>query len=107
MAVIKGVLKEELENSLRMLKNYRKAFKALPKGSLVRKKIKGQDYDYIVFREKGKVELKYMGQLSEKEKAVYINAKKKRLEYRKLISDLKDQVRFLNKALHERKRRSV
>lgn len=107
MAIIKGVLKEELANSLRMLKRYRQAYAALPKGSLVRKKVKEQEYDYLVLREKGKVALNYMGQLSEKEKEIYINAKKKRLEYRKLISDLKEQVRFLKKALHERKRRSV
>lgn len=107
MAIIKGVLIEELDNSLRMRKKYRQAYKALQKGSLIRKKIKGQEYDYLVFREKGKVVLKYMGQLSEKEKAVYSEAKKKRQEYRKLVADLKEQIRFIKKALHERKRRTV
>lgn len=107
MAVIKGVLKEELENSLRMLKRYRHEYKALPKGSLVRKKVKNQEYDYLACRENGKFALKYMGQLSEKEKSVYLEAKRKRREYRKLIADLKDQVKFIKRALHERKRRAV
>ena len=107
MTIIKGVLQEELDNSLRMLKRYRKEYSALPKGSLVRKKVKGREYDYLAFREKGKFILKYMGQLSEKEKAKYVNAKKKRKEYRKLIADLRDQVKFIKRALYERKRRTV
>jgi hypothetical protein len=103
MGIIQGVLKEELENSLRMLKRYRQEYKALPKGSLVRKKVKNKEYDYLACRENGKFALKYMGQLSDKKKSEYMEAKKKRLEYRKLIADLKDQVKFIKRALHERK----
>ena len=40
MNVIKGVLEEELQNSIRMKKQYERALSELPKGSLVEKKIK-------------------------------------------------------------------
>jgi len=46
--VIKGVLAEELENSLRMKKEYEKALKKLPKGCISIKKIRGHKYCYLV-----------------------------------------------------------
>ena len=105
--VIKGVIKEELQNSLGMLKWYRQAYAALPKGSIVVKKINGQEYEYLVLRQKGRVVFKYLKDMLEKEKVVFREAKKKRQEYRKLIADLKDEVKFIKRALHERKRRAV
>ena len=38
---IKGMLREELENSLEMQKNYERELAKLPKGSLVRRMIRG------------------------------------------------------------------
>ncbi|MBI4667980.1 MAG: hypothetical protein HY747_02155 [Elusimicrobia bacterium] len=107
MAIIIGVLKEELQNSLRIIARYRQEIESLPKGSVVQKEIKARKYDYLVFRKNGKVVLKYMGKLSPKEKAVYRQAGKKRRQYLKLLKDLKKQVKFIKHALHERKRRSV
>ena len=51
MGVIKGVLKEELVNSLEMKKAYERELAKLPKGSLIKKKIKGYEYYYLLFRE--------------------------------------------------------
>ena len=65
--------------------------------------IKNKEYDYLACRENGKFALKYMGQLSAKKKSEYMDAKTKRLEYQKLIADLRDQVKFIKRALHERK----
>ena len=53
MGAIKGVLKEELKNSLEMKKNYERELVKLPKGSLVKKKIKGKEYYYLVERKNG------------------------------------------------------
>jgi len=52
---IKGVLKEELDNSIRMKEKYEQELAKLPVGSLIKKKIKGHEYYYIVLRESGKV----------------------------------------------------
>ena len=38
---IKGVLKEELDNSIKMKKKYEEELASLPVGSLIKKKIKG------------------------------------------------------------------
>ena len=68
MKIIKGVLEEELQNSLRMKEQYEKALKKLPRGCLSKKIIKGKPYYYLVERKGKKVEYKYIGNISDKEK---------------------------------------
>ncbi|MHC4462166.1 MAG: hypothetical protein ACYS30_12160 [Planctomycetota bacterium] len=100
MKVIKSVLKEELANSLAMKKNYERELAKLPKGSLVRKKVKGHRYYYLVLREKGKVRFIYKGKhLSDKEIQKYKQAKEYRAKYRKLLSEVKKQIKFLRTSL--------
>ena len=99
MKVIKGVLKEELTNSLQMQKSYERQLSKLPRGSLVKKKIKGRHYYYLVLREGLKVKFIYKGKLSEPEIQKYKKAKEYRAKYRKLSSELKKQIRFLRSAL--------
>ncbi len=57
MGVIKGVLKEELENSYDMLKRYQEEI-AKVKGCLIRKKIGKRYYYYLVKRQGKKVKFK-------------------------------------------------
>jgi len=107
MAVIQSVLKEELSNSLRMLRRYQRELAALPKGSPVRKRIKNRDYLYVAFRKDGRFNLEYKGPWSEKAIEPYKVYRKKRSKYRGLLMELKKQILFLKRALHERKRRPV
>lgn len=106
MNPVRGVLSEELENSERLLKRYRQAIAALPKGSLVPKKIKGGMFYYLAHREGDKVRFDYKGKLSAGEVADFKEAANQKARYRGLIADLKKQIVFLKRALHERKRRS-
>lgn len=99
MGVIKGVLKEELKNSLQMQKDYERELSKLPKGSLVKKKIKGHEYWYLELREKGKVRFIYKGKVPEKEVKKNEEIKKLRAKYRKLLSQVKKQVKFLRSSL--------
>ena len=100
MPVIKGVLREELENSLRMKEDYERELAKLPEGSLIRKKIKGHEYYYLVLRKKGKVKFIYKGKnVSEAELKKYKEAKEYRAKYRKSLSQVKKQVKFLRSAL--------
>ena len=96
---IKGVLREELENSLRMKQNYEQALAEIPKGSLVRRIIKGHPYYYLVFREEGRVRSVYKGKLSKEQVQTYNTAKKQRARYRKHLSEVNRQIRFLRKVL--------
>ncbi len=99
MKVIKSVLKEELANSLAMKKSYERELARLPKGSLVKKKIKGHEYYYLQVREKGKVRFIYKGKLPSEEIEEYRNATKYRAQYRRLLSELKKQIKFLRTTL--------
>lgn len=107
MQVIKGVLEEELENSLRREAAYIKEIDSLPKGVLVRKIIKGHGYYYLMFRDKGKVKFVYKGKLSVREIKQYEDAKKMRAKYRNLISQVRKQISFLRKALRAKEIRSI
>ena len=99
MGVIKGVLKEELENSLRMKSGYERELAKLPKGSLIKKRIKGNDYYYLLLRERGKVKFIYKGKVTEKEIGRYKQVKEYRAKYRKLLSQVKKQIKFLRSTL--------
>jgi len=99
MGAIKSVLKEELANSLQMQQNYERELKRLPKGSLIKKKVKEHEYYYLVLREKSKVKFVYRGKVSEGEIKKFKEAKELRAKYRNLRSQVKKQVRFLRRVL--------
>ena len=99
MKVIKSVLKEEPANSLAMKKSYERELAKLPKGSLIKKKIKGHEYYYLQVREGGKGRFIYKGKLSDEEVQKYQEAKKYRAKYRRLLSEVKKQIKFLRTAL--------
>ena len=98
--VIKGVLKEELANSLRMKKRYERELAKLPKGSLVKRNIKGHEYYYLVYRENGKFKSIYKGKsVRDEDLKKYQEAKNLRSKYRKALSQLKKQIRYLKGVL--------
>lgn len=98
--VIKGVLREELANSLRMKKRYEQELGKLPKGSLVKRTIKGHEYYYLIYRENGKFKSEYKGKsVPDKELNKYREAKHLRSKYRKALSQLKKQIRYLEGVL--------
>jgi len=99
MGVIKGTLREELKNSLKMKKEYEREIAKLPKGSLIKKKVKGHEYYYLLLRVKGKVKFVYKGKVSEEEIKKYKKAKEYRAKYRKLLSKVKKQIKFLRSTL--------
>ena len=103
MKVIQSVLKEELANSLAMQKSYQRELAKLPKGSLVKKNIKGHVYYYLVYRDNGKVRFDYKGKPSEQEIIKYHQAKEYRAKYRKMLSEVKQQIKYLRRILHAKK----
>ena len=107
MKVIKGVLEEELGNSLRQEAAFRKALEALPQGALVKKKIKGHSYFYLMKREDGRIRFRYLGKISPEEIKKHEDAKKMRKKYREQLSLVKKQISFLRKALNAKEIRSA
>lgn len=97
--VIKGVLEEELQNSLQMRKDYESALSKLPKGCLVEKEIRGHKYYYIVKREGDRIVHLYRGKLSPEEIHKLNEAKSLRAKYRHALSKIKRQIVFLRGVL--------
>ena len=76
----------------------------LPRGSLVKKLIRGRPYYYLAAREKSKVHFRYLGRnVDEKDLAKYREAKKYRAQYRALLAKVREQIRFLRKALRAKR----
>lgn len=101
--IIQGVLREELLNLQSMKKIYERELAKLPKGCLVKKNIKGHDYYYIAKRMDKKVVFVYQKNISEKEIKKYQDAKKARKKYRKLISEINKEIKFIRRALRGQK----
>jgi len=95
---LKGVLKEELGNSLDMQKRYQEEILKI-KGCLVRKKIGGHYYYYLARRQGDKVNFVYKGPISENVKKAYIAQRKKLNEYRRALLQINTQIKFLRRAL--------
>ncbi len=98
-----GMLKEELENSVRARDAFIRAMEKLPRGSLVRKVIGGHQYYYLAQREGRKVRFNYVGKLNEPELKRYIDAKEYRVRYRRQISEIDKQIKFINKVISGQK----
>ena len=97
---IKSVLKEELANSVRMQKRYEEELSKLPRGSISKRNIKGHEYYYLIYREKGIFKADYKGKsISPGELKKYKQTKELRSEYRKNLSKIKKQIRYLKGVL--------
>lgn len=97
--VIKGMLREELQNSLRMKKEYEIALRKLQKGCIVEKSIGRNKYYYLVKRIGRKVKYLYLGKPSKEDIKKYSEAKVLRAKYRNLLSKVKKQIKYLRGTL--------
>ena len=97
--VIQSVLQEELVNSRRMRRRYEEALRRLGKGSLVKKRIGGRAYYYLARREGARVRFRYLGKLSAQELQARQAQHGQRGQYRRLLREVKQQIRFLERSL--------
>ena len=101
MGLIKGVLKEELQNSLRLKEGYERELKARPGGTIIKKLIRGHVYYYVAFRDGGKVRFIYKGkELSREFRDEFEKSKRLRIKYKGHIRQLNARIKYLKKALH-------
>jgi hypothetical protein len=98
MGVIKGVLKEELVNSLDLVNRYQEEI-AKVKGCLIRKKIGKRYYYYLAKRQGKKIKFIYKGPISEEIRKAYSQQRKMLGKYKKLLRKSKRQVTFIKRAL--------
>ena len=99
MKVLVSTLKEELETVRRLEKKYIEKMKALPKGSLVVRNIRGKKYAYLTYREGARVKQKYLGKADIELIRSSRSKIKQRREYKQKLDSVREQKKILRKAL--------
>lgn len=100
MGIIKDLLREELDNSLRLRMNYKEELRKRPGGSIVAKEIKGRKYYYLAYRDAKKIKFIYKGKnISKDDIGKLKESKRLRAKYKKLIQKLDKRIKYLKKAL--------
>lgn len=99
MNILISTLKEELATAKRLENKYLQKIKELPRGSFIARTIRGKQYGYLTFREKGKVKQEYLGSLNEDRIIFYKNAMNQRTEYRLKLKSVREQIKIINRAL--------
>ena len=103
MEILNGVLKEELERLKKLKKHYEQEISKLPKGCLIKKKIKGHLYYYLNYRQGKKGIFKYVGKLNEEKLAKLEKKINERRKLGKLAIQVKRDIAKLEKIAHGKK----
>lgn len=104
MEILNGILKEELNRLKNLKKNYEWRLNKLPKGCLIRKKIKGHIYYYLNYRDGSKGVFKYLGKLDKGKLSKINNNISERRKLRKLYIWVKRDIVKLEKISHGKKK---
>ncbi|MBP7583045.1 MAG: hypothetical protein KBA61_03355 [Spirochaetes bacterium] len=99
MGVVQGVLGDEYERLLLLLKKYEAEVAKLPRGAVSLKTKAGHEYAYLARREKGKVVFTYLGKASSPDVKKMQGAVTKRRDYEAKIKRVKQDIRELERAL--------
>ncbi len=99
MEILNSVLKEELNRLKKLNGQYLKQISNLPRGSLIRKKIKGHIYYYLSYWHQNKSTFKYVGKLSRKERENLLDKIDERKKYEKLNRRVKKDIKKLEKMI--------
>jgi len=97
MKILNSVLNEELDRLNKLKRNYEKQIAKLPKGSLIRKNIKGNIYYYLNYRQEKKNIFRYIGKLSGKELENLLDKIEERRKLEKLNKQVKKNIKKLEK----------
>jgi len=99
MKILNSVLNEELDRLNKLKKNYEKQIAKLPKGSLIRKNIKGNIYYYLNYRQEKKKIFKYIGKLARKKLENLLDKIEERRKLKKLNKQAKKDIKKLEKMI--------
>ncbi len=99
MKILNSVLNEELDRLNKLKKNYEKQIAKLPKGSLIRKNIKGNIYYYLNYRQEKKKIFKYIGKLARKKLENLLDKIEERRKLEKLNKQAKKDIKKLEKMI--------
>jgi len=99
MKILNDILQEEKERLLELEKIYKSKIQQLPKGSLIKKNIKGHNYYYLNYRSYKKQVFKYIGKLSEKEIKDLLTGIEERRKFEKFLRQVKKDIKEIEKKI--------
>lgn len=100
MDMVKNVLIEELESSMKVQERYLKAIAEFPKGSLSKKKINGKEYYYLLYRDGSRVKTDYLGKSSDDKVKDYRDKIARRKRYERLLKEVRQKIDYLQRAIN-------
>jgi hypothetical protein len=99
MAGIRDVAEEEYNRLISLVEFYKNEIGNLPKGSILKKEIKGKEYLYLAYRAGKKIKHDYVGvKDSKKDKEVSLLVEKRK-EYEKLLKKTRINLKEVERIL--------
>lgn len=99
MKILNDILHEEKERLLELKKAYESKIQKFPKGSLIKKNIKGHNYYYLNYRSDKRQIFKYIGKLSEKEVKDLLAKIEERKKFQKFLRQVKKDIKEIEKKI--------
>jgi hypothetical protein len=99
MKILNDILQEEKERLLELKKIYQSKIKHFPKGSLIKKNIKGHEYYYLNYRLYKKQIFKYIGKLSGEEVKDLLTKIEERRKFEKYLRQVKKDIKAIEKKI--------
>lgn len=102
MAILKNILKESLDYYQDLDRRYQERLKELPRGSVLKRRIAGREYFYLIYRDGRRVVSKYLGK-AEPEKILKGIAERRQIKGQ--MKDVAENLRMLGRLEGRRKLR--
>jgi len=99
MKILNDILQEEIDRLIQLKKAYESEIAKLPKGSLIKKNIKGHKYYYLNYRTGRKQIFKYIGKLSEEELKDLSSKIEERRKLERLSRQVKKDIKEVKKKI--------
>lgn len=106
MSVLRGILLEEHQRLLDLIENHKKHIRQLPKGTIIKKEIKGHKYAYQAFRIGKKIVFKYLGTILSYQTQQITNQVKERRDYEVSLKKAKLNYIEIKRALNGIRRKN-
>ena len=98
-SVLKSILEEEQERLKQLEKELYAQYDSLPRGYLLKRRLRGGVYYYLSYREEGRVKQEYLGKLQKDEVKNYKERIEKKKRIRKELRNIRKRLEKLQKAI--------
>ncbi|HPL53655.1 MAG TPA: hypothetical protein PLW11_05865 [Bacillota bacterium] len=98
IAILKDIINEEYQRLIEMEKAYMNIIQSLPKGTIITKRIKGQLYPYLCYRDGLKVRTVYLKQEGAKLEILKEQITQRR-QYERILKEIRKDLKITRKII--------